>query len=487
MALILFGVVVGLPLLAIASATLHAPHRLTWIGTLVVDASILVAGALVLLVHPGAVLMANNFRLDPLAGILLLVIGSVAILSGASSRTYLSHQLLDDPVADHKWRLYWGLFNLFTLTMVLAVVSNNLGITWIAIEATTVSTTFLVGFKRTPKSLEAAWKYAIICSFGLSVALLGVVVIYFGATKAGIPGSQALLINVLLQHAKELNPSILRIGIGLCIVGFGAKAGLVPFHTWLPDAHSQAPAPISAMMSGVLLSVAASVVLRVTELSSAILGPSYARLLLLIIGILTMGVAALLIFGQQELKRMLAQSSMEQMGLIAIAIAINTELAIAALLLHIFVHGIAKSSAFIAAGQMEEVTSKHRIADIAGMLRTHPHLARGFLLALIALLAVPPFGLFWSEAGIITATVRAGYLLPAILVVLLLLIASIGLVRAGLALTLSDPLPTKLTTLRTRSLHPVVIATSIAAVVGLIGTPTTHIIVQAASSILQKV
>ncbi|WP_298208539.1 proton-conducting transporter membrane subunit [Ferrimicrobium sp.] len=478
----------GIPLIAIGVANLQRSHRVPWIATLIADLGIIAVGIFVVLARPERAVAADNFRLDQLAGIMLLVIGSVAALASATSRAYLDHQLEGDPLTEEKRRLYWNLFNLFTLTMILAVVSNNLGITWIAVEATTVSTTFLVGFKRTPKSLEAAWKYAIICSFGLSVALLGVVVLYFGATKAGIPGSQALLINVLLRHASELNPDIVRIGIGLCIIGFGAKAGLVPFHTWLPDAHSQAPAPISAMMSGVLLSVASSVVLRVVELSTTILGPSYGRLLLLTIGILTMGIAALLIIGQTELKRMLAQSSMEQMGLVAIAIAINSELAIAALLLHIVVHGIAKSSAFITAGQMEETTGKHQIADIAGMLRTHPQIARGFILAVVALVALPPFGLFWSEAGIITATVQAGYLLPAILVVLLLLIASVGLVRAGLSLTISEP--RNISNHITRpvgSSIPILVATLVAAVVGLLGTPTTHIITHVASNILQRV
>ncbi|WP_298347171.1 proton-conducting transporter membrane subunit [Ferrimicrobium sp.] len=486
-ATIALSVAVGLPLVVLGLSNLGHVHRIPWIATLVADLGIIAIGAFVLLLHPDRAVAANNFRLGPLAGMMLLVIGSVAMLAAAASRAYLNHQLGDDPMAEQKRRLYWNLFNLFTLTMVLAVVSNNLGITWIAVEATTVSTTFLVGFKRTPKSLEAAWKYAIICSFGLSVALLGVVVIYFGATKAGLPGSQALLISTLLHHAKQLNPEIMRIGIGLGIIGFGAKAGLVPFHTWLPDAHSQAPAPISAMMSGVLLSVASSVVLRIAELSTAIVGPSYSRLLLLTIGILTMGVAALLIIGQTELKRMLAQSSMEQMGLVAIAIAINTELAIAALLLHILVHGIAKSSAFITAGQMEEATGKHRIADIGGMLRTHPSVARGFILAVIALVAVPPFGLFWSEAGIIIATIQAGYLLPAIVIVLLLLLASVGLARAGLSLTLAEPLHPISTARSVGSSLPILLATSAAVLVGLLGTPTTQVITHVASIVVQRV
>jgi hydrogenase-4 component F len=475
-----------LPLIALGLSNLRTHHNVAWITTLVADGGILIIGVLVLVQHHRGPVMANNVRLDPLAGALIVVIGIVATLATAASQPYLTQHLALDPANEQKRRLYWNLFNLFTVTMIVAAISNNLGITWIAVEATTVTTTFLVGFKRTPQSLEAAWKYAIICSFGLSVALLGVVVIYFGATNAGIVGSQALMINVLEHHARELNPAILRIGIGLCIVGFGAKAGLVPFHTWLPDAHSQAPGPISAMMSGVLLSVAASVVLRISELSSVILGPSFARLLLLCIGILTMAVAAFLIVGQAELKRMLAQSSMEQMGLVAVAIAINSELAIAALILHIVVHGIAKSSAFITAGQMEEVTGQHRISAMSGMLRTHPAVARGFLLALVALLAIPPFGLFWSEAGIITAVVEQGYFLWAIVVVALLLIAAVGLVRAGLALTLTEPRTKPFPSLHKYASLPVAIATSLAIIIGLLGSPTTHVISSVASSIIAK-
>lgn len=475
------------PLVAAGIGSLPGRRHLSWVVTLVADSGVILIGALVIWLHPVSERLAGTFLLSPLAGILLVVVGSVALLAASSSNSYLDHQLLVDPLASRKLRLYWSLFNLFTFTMILAVVSNNLGIIWIAVEATTVSTAFLVGFKRTPLSLEAAWKYAVICSFGLSVALLGVIVIYFGAITAGIPNSQALTLTVLLSHARELNPAVLRLGIALCIVGFGTKAGLVPFHTWLPDAHSQAPAPISAMMSGVLLSVAASVVLRVVQLSAAGLGPSYARFFLLTIGILTMAVGAFLIVGQRELKRMLAQSSMEQMGIVAVAIAINTELAIAALLLHIFVHGLAKGSAFITAGQMEDATGKHRISEMRGLVRTHPLVARGFLLALIALVALPPFGLFWTEAAIVTAVVRAGDLGAAIAVVALLLVAAVGLVRTGLAITLSDP-PVGVGVVRSvRASIPVAAATVVAVVIGILGAPTTQVIGHAASSILRKV
>ncbi len=479
--------VIALPILALVVANLNIGGQLPWLCTVATSAGITGFGIALLVLRSQAVVASGNFRLDSLAGFLFIVIGSVAMLSAAASKAYLIVHYENKPAAQQQLRLYWTLFNLFIVTMLLAAASNNLALTWFAVEATTITTTFLVGFKRTPQSLEAAWKYAIICSLGLSVALLGIVVIYFGASSAGIPGSQALMISVLIRHAKDLNPAILRIGIALSIVGFGAKAGLVPFHTWLPDAHSQAPAPISAMMSGVLLSVAASVVLRITELSSIILGPSYARTILLVIGILTMAVAALLIVGQTELKRLFAQSSMEQMGLVAIAIAINSELAIAALVLHIFVHGIAKSSAFITAGQMEETTGNHHIKDISGMLQTRPKIARRFLLALIALLALPPFGLFISEAGIVTAVLLAGFEIPAILVVLLILIASIGLVRAGISLTLGAPTGALLRRLPHRSALPVTVATVLAAIIGLVGSPTTSVIAHIASSIVSRV
>ncbi|EQD50680.1 hydrogenase-4, F subunit, partial [mine drainage metagenome] len=320
--------------------------------------------------------------------------------------------------------------------MVLAVLSNNLGITWVAIETTTVATTFLVGFKRTPLSLEAAWKYAMICSFGIAIALLGVSIVYFAAVHGGLSGSQALQINVLTTHFRLLDHSAMRLGVGLMILGFGAKAGLVPFHSWLPDAHSQAPAPISALMSGVLISVAFSVILRVVSISNLVLGSSYAHTYLAVMGLASMAVASLLLINQRDYKRMLAQSSIEQIGFVAVAASFGTELAIAALLLHVVVHGLGKSLAFISVGRVESGFHSTEISRVTGLLKNSPSVGFGLVVALCILIGLPPFGLFWSETAIITSASGTHFVLVSAGAIAFILISSVALARSVLKMTL---------------------------------------------------
>ena len=203
--------------------------------------------------------------------------------------------------------------------MALAVLANNIGVMWVAIEATTVATAFLVGHRRTRAALEATWKYVVICSVGIALAFLGTVLLYFASLRAGASSGSALDIDVLLAHAGQLDPAVTHLAAGLLLLGYGAKAGLVPFHTWLADAHSQSPAPVSALMSGVLLSVAFSALLRVKSVVDLALGTGFLRTGLLIVGLLTLVIAASLLVVQTDFKRMLAYSSMENMGLVAIA------------------------------------------------------------------------------------------------------------------------------------------------------------------------
>ena len=310
--------------------------------------------------------------------------------------------------------------------------ANNIGVVWVAIEATTIVTAFLVGHRRTRTALEATWKYVIICSVGIAVAFLGTVLLYFAAQHAGRPPRQALNLDVLAAHAGGLDPGVTRLAGGLLLIGYGAKAGLFPFHTWLADAHSQAPAPVSALMSGVLLSVAFSVLIRIKPIIDAALGPAFLRAGLLVIGLATLLVAALMLTVTARLKRMLAYSSMENMGLIAIAAAAGTTLAIAALLLHVLAHGIGKTVLFLAGGQLQAAHGSTAIADITGVLRPFAALVGGsFAVGLIVLLGLPPFAMFASELAIARslADARLAWVLAAGMV--LIAIAFAALVRNG--------------------------------------------------------
>ncbi|MFE7276109.1 proton-conducting transporter membrane subunit [Streptomyces sp. NPDC057623] len=344
-------------------------------------------------------------RGDALTAWMLLVIGAVAVVACGSAPAYLAGERAAGR-AHHgtEWR-YHALVQAFLAAMCLAVVTANLGVLWVAIEATTIVTAFLVGHRRTRTSVEAAWKYVVICSAGIALAFLGTVLIYYAARQAGIAEAWALDWPTLVARADRLDPAVTRLGITLIILGFGAKAGLVPLHAWLPDAHSQAPAPVSALMSGVLLSVAFAAILRYRVIADAALGPDFTRVLLTGIALLTLALAAGLLLAQRDYKRMLAYSSMEHMSLIALAAAIGSPLALSAALLHIAGHGLAKSVAFCASGRILHLTGTTRIGRIRGLFAQAPVSAGAFGLAVVALMAFPPFSLFASELGI----ARAGF------------------------------------------------------------------------------
>ncbi|SOX55417.1 hydrogenase [Mycobacterium ahvazicum] len=365
--------------------------------------------------------LGGLLRADALTVTMLIVIGIVGTLATWASVAYIDGELARAHTDDRGARLFGVLTPAFLAAMVLAVSANNIGVVWVAIEATTVITAFLVGHRRTRTALEATWKYVVICSVGIAVAFLGTVLLYFAARYAGLPAAHALNLDVLAAHARGLNPAVARLAGGLLLIGYGAKAGLFPFHTWLADAHSQAPAPVSALMSGVLLSVAFSVILRLRPIVDAATGPAFLRGGLLVVGLTTLLVAALMLTVTGDIKRMLAYSSMENMGLIAIAAAAGTTLAVAALLLHVLAHGIAKTVLFLAGGQLQAAHNSTAIADITGVMHRSRLIGVSFATGLIALLGLPPFAMFASELAI--ARSLAGARLAWVLGIVILLIA----------------------------------------------------------------
>ncbi|MFI4981945.1 MAG: proton-conducting transporter membrane subunit, partial [Nevskiales bacterium] len=239
--------------------------------------------------------LGGLLRADALSATMLIVIGVVATLASGASIGYIETELACQHTDAAGARLYGTLTPAFLAAMVLAVCANNIGVIWVAIEATTVITAFLVGHRQTRTALEATWKYVIICSVGIAVAFLGTVLLYFAAQHAGAPSGQALNLDVLAGYARTLDPNVTRLAGGLLLIGYGAKVGLFPFHTWLADAHSQAPAPVSALMSGVLLSVAFSVVIRLKPIIDAATGPAFLRIALLVLGLVTLAIAALML------------------------------------------------------------------------------------------------------------------------------------------------------------------------------------------------
>jgi hydrogenase-4 component F len=381
-------------------------------ATLTVLAAMTVLGCgIALALHVGTaahVVLGGLLRADALSATMLIVVGVVGTLATSASIGYVNTELAQDHTDAGGARLYGVLTPAFLAAMVLVLCANNIGVAWVAIEATTVVTAFLVGHRRTRTALEATWKYVVVCSVGIAVAFLGTVLLYFAARHAGAPAAHALDLDVLSTYATGLDPAVTRLAGGLLLIGYGAKAGLFPFHTWLADAHSQAPAPVSALMSGVLLAVAFSVLIRIKPIIDAAAGPGFLRTGLVVVGLATLGVAALLLTVTGDLKRMLAYSSMENMGLIAIAAAAGTTLAVAALLLHVLAHGIGKTVLFLAGGQLQSAHDSTVIDDITGVVRRSGLVGGSFAAGLVVLLGMPPFAMFASELGIARSLAHTG-------------------------------------------------------------------------------
>ncbi|RAJ58812.1 hydrogenase-4 component F [Streptomyces sp. Amel2xB2] len=381
--------------------------------------------------------LGGLLRADALTVWMLLAVGAVALPACAAGPAYLAGERAAGRGGERFVRRYQVLVHLFLGAMCTAVLTANLGVLWAAVEATTIVTAFLVGHRRTRASVEAAWKYVVICSAGIALAFLGIVLIHHAARAAGVPEESALDWPTLLAYADHFDPPVIRLATALVLLGFGAKAGLVPLHAWLPDAHSQAPAPVSALMSGVLLSVSFMAVLRCKAIADAALGTGYTRVLLTAMALLTLALAAGLLLGQRDYKRMLAYSSMEHMSLIALGAAVGTPLALSAVLLHITGHGLAKTVAFCSSGHLLQLRGTSRIDEIRGLLAQAPALGAAFGLAVLALLGLPPFSLFASELGIVRAGFAAGLGGPTAVALVLVLIA-FGALSARTARMLLD-------------------------------------------------
>lgn len=419
------GAVVVLPILfclVVAATTAALRHDgLRRYSGVAASTVVLASGiALVVAVLDGATptALGGQLRVDSLSAFMLAVVGSVGLTATWGG-------LEPRPVAAPAGS-YPSLVALFLGAMSLAVTADNLGILWVAVEATTIATAFLVGHHRTRRSLEAAWKYVVLASVGVAIAFLGIVLLYAATLSAGVP---TLSWTQLDSARPTLDPSLVRVAAALAILGFATKAGLAPMHSWLPDAHSQAPAPVSGLMSGVLLSVAFYAILRVQAIADPVIGPDLMRGMLVTGGLLSLAVSAALVIRQRDLKRMLAYSSIEHMGLLALAAAAGGRLAIGAALLHVLGHGLAKASTFVVSGRILATEGTTSMAEIRGLFVRRPGVAVPFLVGVVALLGLPPFSLFFTEVAIVVAGVQRGLGWVMVVAVLLLLVMFAALAR----------------------------------------------------------
>ncbi|MEN0583801.1 MULTISPECIES: hydrogenase 4 subunit F [unclassified Kosakonia] len=381
-------------------------------------------------VREGEIFAASHWlHIDSLSGLFLSLLGVIGFITGLYSIGYMRHEVDHGEISVPTLCYYYGFFHLFLFTMLLVVTSNNLIVMWAAIEATTLSSAFLVGIYGQRSSLEAAWKYIIICTVGVAFGLFGTVLVYANAASFMAQPDHAIFWTEVLKESGQLDPTLMVLAFVFVLIGFGTKTGLFPMHAWLPDAHSEAPSPVSALLSAVLLNCALLVLIRYYIIICHAIGDSFPNRLLLIFGLLSVGVAAFFILVQQDMKRLLAYSSVENMGLVAVALGIGGPLGILAALLHTLNHSLAKTLLFCGSGNVLLKYGTRNMDVVCGMLKVMPFTAVLLGGGALALGGMPPFNIFLSEFMTVTAGLAAEHLAVTILLLVLLTLVLGGLVR----------------------------------------------------------
>ncbi|MEW5703954.1 MAG: hydrogenase 4 subunit F [Pseudomonadota bacterium] len=376
--------------------------------------------------EPGAYFFVDDLN------IVFIVLGAfVGFTTSVFSAGYIGHELAIGRLTPTHLRFYHAMYQVLMFAMNLALVANNIGLMWVAVELATLTTVLMVGIYRTHEALEAAWKYFILGSVGIALALFGTILVYMAALPAVGEGSEAMIWTVLIQRVAAFDPALLNVAFVFLLLGYGTKVGLAPLHAWLPDAHAEGPTPISAVLSGLLLNVALYVLLRFKMLlaaNPAVLTPGP---LMVTMGLTSLVFAAFMLYRRRDIKRLFAYSSIEHMGIIVFAFGMGGPLANFAGLLHMVMHSLTKSAIFFAVGHIAQVKGTQKIADIGGLTETHPWLGWGLVLGVVAIAGLPPFGIFMSEFLVVSSTFALAPLLAIPLVFGLLIAFGALLLRLG--------------------------------------------------------
>jgi hydrogenase-4 component F len=380
----------------------------------------------------------DTFYVDSLSAVILLSISVVCFVAALYSKNYIGRQYDNGTIDDrHIVRYYQG-FNVFLLTMLVVPIANNLGIVWVMIEATTLVSVLLIMLYFKENAIEAAWKYLIIATVGLSFALIGTVFFYYANINAG-SSEDAMSWTGMVHNSKLFDPNLVKIAFVFILVGFGTKAGLAPMHTWLPDAHSEAPTPVSAVLSGVLLNCAFYGIIRFHIVSSMAIGSGFSNQLLIILAVVSIAIAAASIYFQKDMKRMLAYSSVEHMGLISLGIGFGSLLGIYGAILQIINHAIAKPLMFFASGTISQKYETKAMSKIKGIIKVMPVTGVLFLIGGLALVGMPPFNIFLSEFLILSSGFTSGQFVAVSLVILFLAVTFAVFLRHLIKMIFGNP------------------------------------------------
>lgn len=421
------------PLLAsviMAIVPSKAPRSVfAFIHFLSIAATFVVSCMVVLPVFGGesAFALANWLSIDVLSAVFVSLIALIGLCTGIYSISYVKHDSDTGKMDGIQVKMYYAFFSLFMASMLLVVLSNNIIMMWVSIEVTTIATVFLVGVYRSKLALEAAWKYIIVCTVGVAFGLFGTLLVYASAENVMSDPTNAVFWTEILKNAGSLDHSLMMIAFVFALIGFGTKAGLFPMHTWLPDAHSEAPSPVSGLLSGVLLKCAMLVIIRFFILTSQCIGSGFPQTLMLILGVCSVVFAAFTLYGQHDVKRKLAYHSVENMGIIAVCLGIGGPIGYAGAIIHCVAHGLTKSMMFCLSGNLLMKYDTRDLRSIKGVMKVAP--VTGVLLAagFLGLAGFPPFMMFVSELYLMVSGITSGQ----IIVVILVLIAFVTVIMAN--------------------------------------------------------
>ncbi|HKI98416.1 MAG TPA: hydrogenase 4 subunit F [bacterium] len=397
----LVSAVLWIPAAAVVILALIPGYRVT--ARLNVLASLLTFAAALLLLGwrppTGQFLMVDDVN------VVFIVLNTlVGFTTSLFSANYIAHELETGRLTPKSLRFYHAMFQGMMGAMNLALLANNVGLMWVAVEIATLTTVLMVGVYRTHEALEAAWKYFILGSVGIALALFGTIVVYLAARSVVGEGLDAMAWTVLVRAAPALDPHLLNLAFVFLLLGYGTKVGLAPLHAWLPDAHAEGPTPISAVLSGLLLNVALFALLRFRMVMAGNPHTLAAGPLMVSMGLASLIFAAFMLYRRHDIKRLFAYSSIEHMGIITFAFGMGGPLANFAGLLHMTMHSLTKSAIFFAVGHVAQAKGTQKLADIRGLTVTHPVLGWGLLLGVFAIAGMPPMGVFMSEFLVVSST-----------------------------------------------------------------------------------
>ena len=428
--------VLVIPIVAAVVLALLPSYRLT--AQLNVAASLLTFLAALSLFVVERPVPGEYLFVDDLNIVFIVLNAFVGLTASIFSASYVGHELETGRLTAANLRFYHAMYQIMMFGMNLAFVSNNIGLMWVAVELATLSTVVMVGIYRTHEALEAAWKYFILGSVGIALALFGTILVYMAARPVIGEGHDAMVWTLLVERAGEFDAALLNVAFVFLLLGYGTKVGLAPLHAWLSDAHAEGPKPTSAVLSGLLLNVALYVVLRFKILLAASPDAIAPGPLMITMGLTSLIFAAFMLYRRRDIKRMFAYSSIEHMGIIVFAFGMGGPLANFAGLLHMVMHSLTKSAIFYSVGHIAQIKGTQKIADIRGLTETHPGLGWAFLVGVVAIAGLPPLGVFMSEFLIVSSTFATQPLL-AIPLVFGLLVAFGALILRGTGIAFGEP------------------------------------------------